>query len=110
MPSWFKSQTFTGSERAAKMLAHWRILTPKFVKVMPKDYKRVLQALQRVKLAGNASVGGNYARWDIRTADASGQLDLAGFKRPQSYYRDIVWEDVEAAVRSPERPTDEQAA
>ena len=47
-----RHRTFTGSERASKVLAQWKKLVPKFVKVMPKDYKRVLQAMQRVKQSG----------------------------------------------------------
>ena len=34
------------------MLADWRKLVPKFVKVMPKDYQRVLRAMQKVKEQG----------------------------------------------------------
>jgi len=33
-------------------LADWKNMAPKFVKVMPKDYKRVLQSLKRVQEAG----------------------------------------------------------
>ncbi len=43
---------FTKSQRAWRILALWDELSPKFVKVMPKDYKRVLHAIQRVKDAG----------------------------------------------------------
>jgi glutamate synthase (ferredoxin) len=42
----------TKSQRAWKILALWEQFVPKFVKVMPKDYKRVLQAIKRVKEAG----------------------------------------------------------
>ncbi len=37
---------YTQSQKALKVLAHWDAMLPKFVKVMPRDYKRVLQALQ----------------------------------------------------------------
>jgi glutamate synthase domain-containing protein 3 len=33
---------YTGSVNAARVLANWRTMLPKFVKVMPRDYKRVL--------------------------------------------------------------------
>src|SRR6202030_977915 len=33
---------YTRSERASKLLARWDEIVPKFVKVMPKDYKRML--------------------------------------------------------------------
>jgi glutamate synthase (ferredoxin) len=47
-----RHQTYTGSERAAKILSTWHQMVPKFVKVLPKDYKRVLQALKRVEQSG----------------------------------------------------------
>ncbi len=42
----------TRSQRALKILVLWDDYVPKFVKVLPKDYKRVLQALRRVTEAG----------------------------------------------------------
>ena len=42
----------TGSTRAAEVLAAWDETMPKFVKVLPKDYKRVLLAMDRVIAAG----------------------------------------------------------
>jgi glutamate synthase (ferredoxin) len=43
---------YTGSERARNILKLWDEMSPKFVKVMPRDYKRVLEATKRVKAAG----------------------------------------------------------
>ncbi len=43
---------YTGSKRAKQILNLWEDMLPKFVKVLPKDYKRVLQALERVKSTG----------------------------------------------------------
>jgi glutamate synthase (ferredoxin) len=42
----------TKSMRAAKILAEWQSFAPKFVKVMPQDYKRVLQSLKKVQSQG----------------------------------------------------------
>ena len=42
----------TGSSLATMMLINWQNVLPRFVKVMPMDYKRVLQALERAKAAG----------------------------------------------------------
>jgi glutamate synthase (ferredoxin) len=42
----------TRSQRAFKILALWEEMVPKFVKVMPKDYKRMLQSIKRVTAAG----------------------------------------------------------
>jgi glutamate synthase (ferredoxin) len=42
----------TRSERAWKILALWETMVPKFRKVLPKDYKRMLQAITRVTQSG----------------------------------------------------------
>jgi len=41
-----KHADYTGSRKAGEILANWETSVPKFVKVMPRDYKRVLQAIQ----------------------------------------------------------------
>jgi glutamate synthase (ferredoxin) len=49
----------TGSERAKSLLKDWAASAGKFVKVMPKDYKRVLQAIaaaQAKGLSGDAAL------------------------------------------------------
>ncbi|HVO32887.1 MAG TPA: glutamate synthase-related protein, partial [Elusimicrobiota bacterium] len=43
---------YTGSQVAAKILQEWTALIPKFVKIMPKDYKRALTAEKRVRSLG----------------------------------------------------------
>ena len=43
---------YTNSERGRNILKLWEEMAPKFVKVMPKDYRRVIEATQRVKAAG----------------------------------------------------------
>jgi glutamate synthase (ferredoxin) len=47
-----RHQAYTRSERAARVLADWKQLVPKFVKVLPKDYARVLESLKRVQSQG----------------------------------------------------------
>ncbi len=44
----------TRSQRAFKVLALWDQLVLRFVKVMPKDYKRVLESLERLKETGKS--------------------------------------------------------
>ncbi len=44
--------TYTRSQKAFKVLALWDEMAPKFVKVMPKDYKRVLTALKKAEQDG----------------------------------------------------------
>ncbi|MSP78892.1 MAG: glutamate synthase large subunit [Dehalococcoidia bacterium] len=41
---------YTGSERAKNILKRWDEMLPHFVKVMPKDYKRMLNAIRRNSL------------------------------------------------------------
>jgi glutamate synthase (ferredoxin) len=43
---------YTESQKATQVLADWANLVPKFVKVMPKDYKRVLQAIEAAIASG----------------------------------------------------------
>jgi glutamate synthase (ferredoxin) len=43
---------YTQSQKAIKVLAHWDEMLPKFVKVMPRDYKRVLQAIKNALASG----------------------------------------------------------
>ncbi|MCG3175739.1 MAG: Ferredoxin-dependent glutamate synthase 1 [Candidatus Omnitrophica bacterium] len=43
---------YTGSARARQVLDLWEEMAGKFVRVIPKDYKRVLEAIERVKSQG----------------------------------------------------------
>jgi glutamate synthase (ferredoxin) len=47
-----RHQQTTGSTRAAEVLKDWDATLPRFVKVMPTDYKRVLQAIQEALRSG----------------------------------------------------------
>jgi glutamate synthase (ferredoxin) len=47
-----RHQTYTKSERAAKILAAWKGYVPRFVKVLPKDYARVLEKLSEARKQG----------------------------------------------------------
>lgn len=44
--------TYTYSHKAKDVLENWDEVRSRFVKVMPKDYKRVLQALRRAEASG----------------------------------------------------------
>ena len=46
----------TGSEVAARLLADWASVSRSFVKVMPKDYKRVTRAAERARADGTDEV------------------------------------------------------
>ncbi|NCR44222.1 MAG: glutamate synthase large subunit [Microcystis aeruginosa SX13-01] len=43
---------YTQSQKAALVLANWSEMLPKFVKVMPKDYKRMLQCIKEALDSG----------------------------------------------------------
>ena len=66
-----KHQKYTQSRRAAEVLAQWNEMAPKFVKVMPKDYKRVLQAFKRVLAAGLSGEEAVMAAFEENSKDAA---------------------------------------
>jgi len=43
---------FTGSRRAWRILRRWEDVWPNFVKVMPRDYRRMLVAIEQARQAG----------------------------------------------------------
>jgi glutamate synthase (ferredoxin) len=47
-----KHLALTKSPRAKQVLAAWGSYVPKFVKVLPKDYKRMLACIDRAKAQG----------------------------------------------------------
>ena len=47
-----RHRTYTGSVRAARVLDDWQWMVRKFIKVMPRDYRRVLESLKRVQSSG----------------------------------------------------------
>jgi glutamate synthase (ferredoxin) len=61
----------TRSQRAFKVLALWDQLAPKFVKVMPKDYKRMLQSIKRVTDAGLSGEEALMAAFDDNAKDVA---------------------------------------
>ena len=66
-----RHQTCTGSERAARVLTDWQAIVPRFVKVMPKDYKRVLQALKKVQEQGLSGDEAIMAAFDENVRDVA---------------------------------------
>jgi glutamate synthase (ferredoxin) len=62
---------YTHSQRAFKVLALWEEMTPRFVKVMPKDYKRVLQSLRRVTQAGLSGEEATMAAFEENAKDVA---------------------------------------
>ncbi len=66
-----RHQTYTKSERAAKILANWKNFTPKFVKVMPKDYKRVLEKVKEAEQKGLSGDDAVMAAFEANIRDAA---------------------------------------
>jgi len=66
-----RHQACTHSARAAVILAHWQAMVPKFVKVLPKDYKRVLQAMKRVREAGLSGEQATMAAFEENVKDVA---------------------------------------
>ncbi|MHB8521338.1 MAG: glutamate synthase large subunit [Limisphaerales bacterium] len=66
-----RHRAYTKSARAAQVLADWENLVPKFVKVMPKDYQRVLQALKKVKDQGLSGEQAIMAAFEENVRDVS---------------------------------------
>ncbi len=62
---------YTRSRRAREVLAAWDRLTSKFVKVMPKDYKRMLQSIQRVTATGLSGEEALMAAFEDNAKDAA---------------------------------------
>jgi glutamate synthase (ferredoxin) len=62
---------YTRSQRAFNILALWDNYVPKFVKVLPKDYDRMLQSIQRVQKAGLTGDQAVMAAFEENARDAS---------------------------------------
>lgn len=61
----------TRSARAANILAQWEEFAPKFVRVMPKDYARMLESIRRVTAAGLSGEEALMAAFNDNAKDAS---------------------------------------
>ncbi len=61
----------TSSQRAFKILALWEETMPKFVRVMPRDYQRVLQALKKAHQSGLSGDDALNAAFEANSTDAA---------------------------------------
>ena len=66
-----KHAEHTRSQRAFKILVLWEDYVPKFVKVMPRDYKRVLQAIKRITDSGLSGEEATMAAFEANARDVS---------------------------------------
>ena len=62
---------YTRSARAWQLLALWQETAPKFVKVMPRDYRRVLEALQAAEAKGLVGDDALMAAFEANKNDAA---------------------------------------
>jgi glutamate synthase domain-containing protein 3 len=62
---------YTNSERARQLLAAWDKIAPKFVKVLPKDYKRMLDAIRQAEKEGLSGEAAVMAAFEANKNDAA---------------------------------------
>jgi glutamate synthase (NADPH/NADH) large chain len=62
---------FTGSPRARKVVADWDHMVSKFVKVLPNDYKRVLDAQQVMRARGMSEADAVMAAFEMNAKDVA---------------------------------------
>jgi glutamate synthase (NADPH/NADH) large chain len=61
----------TGSARAAEILASWKQLVPSFVRVMPNDYRRVLEAQRKMRETGMSQEQAEMAAFELNAKDTA---------------------------------------
>jgi glutamate synthase (ferredoxin) len=66
-----RHEEYTGSPCATTVLASWKTYLPKFVKVLPKDYARVLGALEKIRESGLSGEDAVMAAFVENTRDAA---------------------------------------
>jgi glutamate synthase (ferredoxin) len=62
---------YTGSRRAEEILSAWGTWLPRFVRVMPNDYKRVLDAQREMRAAGMSEEEAVWAAFESNSTDAA---------------------------------------
>jgi glutamate synthase (NADPH/NADH) large chain len=65
----FRHSRLTSSTRAAKVLVDWAYFVPRFVRVVPNDYKRVLEAQRRMREAGLSQEEAEMAAFEQNAQD-----------------------------------------
>jgi len=61
----------TQSDRARKVLAHWEQTVPRFLKIIPKDYKRMLACIERAQNQGLSGDEAIMAAFEENARDTS---------------------------------------
>jgi glutamate synthase (ferredoxin) len=60
---------YTGSKRAQEILAAWTQLVPTFVRVMPNDYRRVLETQKKMRATGLSVEEAEMAAFEANSRD-----------------------------------------
>jgi glutamate synthase (ferredoxin) len=66
-----KHARLTGSARAKHILTHWDATLPKFARVFPKDYERMLNQIKKVELQGITGEDALLAAFEANAKDLS---------------------------------------
>jgi glutamate synthase (ferredoxin) len=66
-----KHVKYTNSPKGHEVLNNWGEYAPKFVKIIPKDYKRMMQAIEDVKRSGLSGEEALLAAFTANMSDAS---------------------------------------
>jgi glutamate synthase (NADPH/NADH) large chain len=61
--------------KATQILAHWEESVAKFVKVIPKDYKRMLQTIEAMKASGMEKDEAVMAAFKANSSNKSQKVD-----------------------------------
>jgi glutamate synthase (ferredoxin) len=64
-----KFSEYTGSERGTRFVRHWDEFGPKFVKVYPNDYRRVIETQRRFRLEGLGEAEAEMAAFEENAHD-----------------------------------------
>src|SRR5205085_1352814 len=65
----FRHAEYTGSRRATEILLAWDEALSKFVRVMPNDYRRVLEAQQQMRATGLSAAEAEMAAFELNAHD-----------------------------------------
>jgi glutamate synthase (ferredoxin) len=65
----FRHAQYTDSKRAQEVLGAWAQWVPYFVRVMPHDYKRVLESQQRMRDTGLSPEEAEMAAFELNSRD-----------------------------------------
>jgi glutamate synthase (ferredoxin) len=67
----FRHAQLTGSTRASKVLVDWDYFVPRFVRVVPNDYNRVLQAQRKMRETGMSAEEAEMAAFELNVQDVA---------------------------------------